>query len=263
MSSQYNITGNSASCQRLYGKRCKGTAILRINQPLPFLFSDEMTDYVAFFCNFGVEYNFDVMRTFRFLLLSACCGWSVVTFAQRYELEEVKAGRYEVTNRLDARPDSGAVRVGKMADIGLCNIGGLRSTMPKGKVTYGDVLEIAPFENRLCILSLDGRKLTELMEQIAAVGGEGISGARLVITGDGRLLRAEVGGKPIDPNGIYVISTLDYLAEGNDKMYALKDNLSKKVTNIAVRDLIMESIRRTAAQGDKITARMEGRIVKQ
>ena len=48
--------------------------------------------------------------------------------------------------------------------------------MPKGKVTYGDVLEIAPFENRLCILSLDGRKLTELMEQIAAVGGEGISG---------------------------------------------------------------------------------------
>ena len=67
-----------------------------------------MTDYVAFFCNFGVEYNFDVMRTFRFLLLSACCGWSVVTFAQRYELEEVKAGRYEVTNRLDARPDSGA-----------------------------------------------------------------------------------------------------------------------------------------------------------
>ena len=74
---------------------------------------------------------------------------------------------------------------------------------------------------------------------------------------------ADVGGKPIDPNGIYVISTLDYLAEGNDKMYALKDNLSKKVTNIAVRDLIMESIRRTAAQGDKITARMEGRIVKQ
>ena len=310
MSSQYNITGNSASCQRLYGKRCKGTALLRINQPLPFLFSDEMTDYVAFFCNFGVEYNFDVMRTFRFLLLSACCGWSVATFAQRYELEEVKAGRYEVTNRLDARPDSGAVRVvapyrhavdsmmspvlgesevamradrpesllsnfvadvlregslrvGKMADIGLCNIGGLRSTMPKGKVTYGDVLEIAPFENCLCILPLDGRKLTELMEQIAAVGGEGISGARLVITGDGRLLRAEGGGKPIDPNGIYVISTLDYLAEGNDKMYALKDNLSKKVTNIAVRDLIMESIRRTAAQGDKITARMEGRIVKQ
>ena len=75
-----------------------------------------------------------------------------------------------------------ALRGGMMADFGLCNIGGLRSTMPKGKVTYGDVLEIATFENCLCILSLDGRKLTELMEQLAAVGGEGISGARLVIS---------------------------------------------------------------------------------
>lgn len=263
-----------------------------------------------FFVNLAVEYKPNMMRTFRILFLYVCCGWSAATFAQRYELGDVKAGRYEVTRRLDANPDSGALRVvapyrhavdsmmspvlgesevamradrpesllsnfvadvlregslrvGKMADIGLCNIGGLRSTMPKGKVTYGDVLEIAPFENHLCILSLDGRKLTELMEQIAAVGGEGISGARLVITADGRLLSAEVGGKPIDPNGIYVISTLDYLAEGNDKMYALKNNLSKNVTDIAVRDLIMESIRRTAAQGDKITARMEGRIVKQ
>ncbi len=156
-----------------------------------------------------------------------------------------------------------SIRVGKKADIGLCNMGGLRSTMPKGTVTYGDVLEIAPFENRLCVLALSGEKLEELMGQIAAVGGEGISGARLVITADGRLLTAEVGGKPIAPHGIYTIATLDYLAEGNDRLYALKDNLSKNVTNIKVRDLIVETIRRAAAQGRKVSAQMEGRIVKQ
>ena len=156
-----------------------------------------------------------------------------------------------------------SVRAGKKADIGLCNIGGLRSTMPKGIVTYGDVLEIAPFENHLCVLSLSGKKMKELMEQIAAVGGEGISGAHLVITTDGRLLTAEVGGKPIAPHGIYTIATLDYLAEGNDRLYALKDNLSKNVTNIKVRDLIVETIRRAAAQGRKVSAQMEGRIVKQ
>ncbi len=250
------------------------------------------------------------MGTFRFFLLAAFCGWATATFAQRYELRGVKAGRYEVTGLLDANPDSGAVRVaapyrhavdsmmspvlgesetamradrpesllsnfvadvlreasirvGKMADIGLCNVGGLRSTMPEGKVTYGDVLEIAPFENHLCVLSLDGRKLAELMEQIAAAGGEGISGAKLVITGDGRLLHAEVGGRPIKPDSIYTVSTLDYLAEGNDRMYALKDNLTKNATKMAVRDLIMEAIRREAAQGRKITARIEGRIVVQ
>ena len=102
-----------------------------------------------------------------------------------------------------------SVRVGKKADIGLCNMGGLRSTMPKGPVTYGHILEISPFENKLCILALKGNKLLELMEQIAAVGGEGVSrGVKLVITKDGRLLNAEINGKPIDPNGIYVISTL-------------------------------------------------------
>ncbi len=156
-----------------------------------------------------------------------------------------------------------SARIGKKADIGLCNIGGLRSTMPKGKVTYGDVLEIAPFENHLCIVSLTGSRLTELMEQIAAVGGEGISGARLVITQEGQLLNAEVNGRPISPQAIYTIATLDYLAEGNDKMYALKKHLTKNTSKIAVRDLIMEAIRRADAQGRKVTAQIEGRIVKQ
>ncbi|MCD8319106.1 MAG: 5'-nucleotidase C-terminal domain-containing protein [Paraprevotella sp.] len=250
------------------------------------------------------------MRILKTLVLSACFGWPAFGFAQHYELAGVKAGRYEVTNKLDAHPDSDAlrivapyrhavdsimspvlgesevamsagrpesllsnfvadvlressVRIGKKADIGLCNIGGLRSNMPKGKVTYGDVLEIAPFENCFCVLALDGRKLAKLMEQIAAVGGEGISGANLVITSDGRLLSAKVGGNPIDPKRIYLIATLDYLSEGNDRMYALKDHLSIKNTKITVRDLIMEYIRRQHEQGKKITEKIEGRIVKQ
>ena len=183
-------------------------------------------------------------------------------------------GESEVAMRAD-RPESllsnfvadvlrdASVRVGKRADIGLCNIGGLRSAMPKGKVTYGDVLEIAPFENRLCVLTLTGSKLKELMDQIAAVGGEGVSGVRMAITMDGRLLTVEVNGKPIEEHALYTIATLDYLAEGNDRMYALKDNVYKAETKIAVRDLIVEAILRAQAEGRKVTAKMEGRITKQ
>ena len=157
-----------------------------------------------------------------------------------------------------------SVRVGKKADIGLCNMGGLRRTMPKGPVTYGHILEISPFENKLCILALKGNKLQELMEQIAAVGGEGVSrGVKLVITKDGRLLNAEINGKPIDPNGIYVISTLDYLSEGNDRLYALKDHLFKKETDFKVRDLLMEAVMYSQSAGRKVTAKVEGRITKQ
>lgn len=242
-----------------------------------------------------------------FLLL---CMVSGTVWAQK-TVRLVEAGRYEMTKKWDAAPDSAAwrivapyrkavdsimspvlgesevymwvdrpesplsnfvadvlldasVRVGKKADIGLCNMGGLRSTMPKGPVTYGHILEISPFENKLCILALKGNKLQELMEQIAAVGGEGVSrGVKLVITKDGRLLNAEINGKPIDPNGIYVISTLDYLSEGNDRLYALKDHLFKKETDFKVRDLLMEAVMYSQSAGRKVTAKVEGRITKQ
>lgn len=153
-----------------------------------------------------------------------------------------------------------SVRYGRKADMGLCNMGGLRSAMPKGKVTRGDVLAIAPFENMFCVLSLRGADLQTLMEQIAAVGGEGVSGVRLEITPDGNLIRASVDGKPINPEKIYTVATLDYLAEGNDKMEALRNAVSRQLTTRPVRDVLIDYIVEQDKQGRRLTARMEGRI---
>ncbi len=153
-----------------------------------------------------------------------------------------------------------SVRYGRKADMGLCNMGGLRSALPKGKVTKGDILAIAPFENMFCVLSLRGADLQILMEQIASVGGEGVSGVRLEISPDDKLLRAAVGGKPINPEKIYTIATLDYLAEGNDKMEALKKAVSRQSTTRPVRDILMDYIVEQEKLGRKLTARMEGRI---
>lgn len=153
-----------------------------------------------------------------------------------------------------------SVRYGRKADMGLCNMGGLRSAMPKGKVTRGDVLAIAPFENMFCVLSLRGADLQTLMEQIAAVGGEGVSGVRLEITPDGNLIRASVDGKPINPEKIYTVATLDYLAEGNDKMEALRNAVSRQLTTRPVRDVLIDYIVEQDKQGRRLTARLEGRI---
>lgn len=150
---------------------------------------------------------------------------------------------------------------GCKADIGLCNMGGLRSSMPKGIITYGDVLEIAPFENRLCVVTLRGDKLIELMEQIAAVGGEGISGIQLVISKSGILISANIDGHPINKGRLYSIATLDYLAEGNDRMYALRDHEGIVKTEYAVRDVLIDYIRDESAQGRKIESKIEGRIL--
>ena len=153
-----------------------------------------------------------------------------------------------------------SVRYGRKADMGLCNMGGLRSALPKGNVTKGDILAVAPFENLFCVLSMRGTDLLTLMEQIASVGGEGVSGVRLEITPDGKLLRASVGGKPVNPEKIYTVATLDYLAEGNDKMEALRNAVSRQNTTLPVRDVLMEYITEQNKQGKKLTARLEGRI---
>lgn len=153
-----------------------------------------------------------------------------------------------------------AHRVGVKADIGLCNMGGLRSAMPAGNVTRGDILAIAPFENRLCVLTLSGKDLLTLCEQIAGVHGEGVSGLKLEITPDGKLLRARVNGKPIRPDKRYTVATLDYLAAGNDKMLALKNAVDRRDTRLPVRDVLMDFIRQEQAKGRKLKSKMEGRV---
>lgn len=69
--------------------------------------------------------------------------------------------------------------------------------MPEGDITYGNIYEITPFENTLCIVTMNGALLRELFENIAAVHGEGLSGACLEISGDGKLLDATVAGKKL------------------------------------------------------------------
>lgn len=150
---------------------------------------------------------------------------------------------------------------GKPAQLAVCNIGGIRSALPKGSVTVGDILEIAPFENMYCVVTLRGKKLLELFEQIASVRGEGLSGARLVIDDRGNLLEATVGGKPVDEKALYRVATLDYLAQGNDKLEAFKDASSVETTTLPVRDVYMSYIKEKTRKGEKLDSKIEGRII--
>lgn len=78
-------------------------------------------------------------------------------------------------------------QTGEHIDFGMYNIGGIRASLPAGKVTYGDILNVAPFENHITYLTLSGSKVQELFQQVASVGGEGVShSVRLVITKDGQ-----------------------------------------------------------------------------
>lgn len=150
-------------------------------------------------------------------------------------------------------------------DFAVYNMGGIRAALSKGKVTYGDVLDVAPFENKICFLTLSGDKVLELFSQIAMRGGEGVSkGVQLVITKDGQLLSARVNGKEIDPQASYRITTIDYLAQGNDGMPAFKsgtDLNSPKDDKNNARYVITDYFREMMKAGKAVDAKVEGRII--
>ena len=149
---------------------------------------------------------------------------------------------------------------GRHIDVGLSNMGGLRSVMPDGEVNVGHIYEIAPFENYLSLLTLRGDALTELCRNIVSSGGEAISGLTLVASADRQLLSAKVGGEEIVADREYTVATSNYLADGNDKMLALKRALKREDTKIPLRDLFMDAIRARTARGEKVKAQVEGRI---
>ena len=60
-------------------------------------------------------------------------------------------------------------------DFGIYNIGGMRAALAKGKITIGDVFEVAPFENKVCFVTLTGEMVLQLMQQIVSQRGEGVS----------------------------------------------------------------------------------------
>jgi 2',3'-cyclic-nucleotide 2'-phosphodiesterase (5'-nucleotidase family) len=145
-------------------------------------------------------------------------------------------------------------------DIALTNKGGLRSNIAAGTITFGDVYNVFTFENRLAFLTLNGEQLTQLCKEIAKVGGEAISGMRLVITPNGELVGATVGGKAIKPQATYRIATLDYLSQGNDNLTTLAQGTDFEITKHLLRDLMVEYVNRQTAKGKKISAACDGRI---
>ena len=147
------------------------------------------------------------------------------------------------------------------------NMGGIRSDLYKGDVTYEHILSVAPFENKICFITLTGELVMKLFEQIARRGGEGVSkGVELVISKSDagyRLVSARLHGQEIDPAAEYRVVTLDYLQEGNDGMTALsvgKDVVKPQDPNNCSRFLIMNYFQDKHARGEIVDAQVEGRI---
>ncbi len=122
------------------------------------------------------------------------------------------------------------------AEIAMVNGGGVRTNIGKGDVTYGDIIEVFPFENQVCVIEATGQQILDALEwgvrelpdesggflHVAGMTFEadvsvpdpcledeagmcsGFKGAR-------RVKNAEVDGVPLDPEKTYTVSGTDYV----------------------------------------------------
>jgi 2',3'-cyclic-nucleotide 2'-phosphodiesterase (5'-nucleotidase family) len=143
-------------------------------------------------------------------------------------------------------------------DAFITNTGGLRSVMPKGPVSKGDIFELLPFENELVILTLTGRQMKELFKIMAEKKNICEAGMQLVLSRKGELQSGTIGGKAFEESVSYKILTSDYLANGGDNMSFLVGS-PRKLLNIKLRDAMIEYL--VANKEKTIKGNKDGRVV--
>ncbi len=108
-------------------------------------------------------------------------------------------------------------------DFAIINKGGLRRAFPKGDITEGMIITMMPFYNYITVLDISGRDLKEAFDVMAGDGGNGVSGNVAVRYDKARsdAYDITIDGKQLDPDRIYRVATIDYLAKGGDYMTSL------------------------------------------
>lgn len=159
----------------------------------------------------------------------------------------------------------GANLYGEKVSFAVYNMGGIRASFPQGAINVGHVVDVAPFENKICFLTLTGAQVEELFGQMARRGGEGVSqGVRLVLESNGRLKSALLHGKKIEPQANYRIATIDYLAQGNDGLRVFKQAtqlVAPQDKDSNARNIIIGYFKDKTLKGQQVDAVVEGRIV--
>ena len=158
------------------------------------------------------------------------------------------------------------------ADIAFVNGGGIRVSIEKGDITYGDIIAVHPFGNMLTVIEVSGQQILDALEWGAkAVPGENggfiqVSGLTyeidatidspcveddnsmfVKIKGKRRVSNVMVGDKPIDPKAKYTLAGHDYMLLGHGDGFTMFDGATVlqdrvKIDNQVLIDYITDTL---------------------
>ncbi|HOH98620.1 MAG TPA: bifunctional UDP-sugar hydrolase/5'-nucleotidase [Candidatus Cloacimonadota bacterium] len=178
------------------------------------------------------------------------------------------AGVYLSRTNVDAQSLMGntivdAMRYRTGADFAFMNLGGVRSDIKSGPVTYRNIFDVMPFDNMVVTFQCTGEFLRRIIETRVEGGRHGmvVSGVNVVYSKKrpnfDRVTTLRIGGQPWDPNKIYTCVTTDFLMQGNAGLTLLTSVPESDITFLQVnlRDAIVHYFKNNSPIRTKIDDR--------
>ncbi|MDD4310350.1 MAG: bifunctional UDP-sugar hydrolase/5'-nucleotidase [Candidatus Cloacimonetes bacterium] len=178
------------------------------------------------------------------------------------------AGVYLSRTNVDAQSLMGntivdAMRTEVGADFGFMNLGGVRSDIKSGPVTYRNVFDVMPFDNMVVSFKCNGEFLRKVIETRVEGGRHGmiVSGGKVIYSKKQkdfeRVTSLEIAGEPWDPNRIYTVATTDFLMQGNAGLNILIQVPETDITyhQVNLRDAIVNYFKKNSPIRTKIDDR--------
>jgi 5'-nucleotidase / UDP-sugar diphosphatase len=159
---------------------------------------------------------------------------------------------------------SDVLRQAAKADIAFQNGGGLRTSIPAGPITMGNLYEVMPFDNTLVTMDLTGEQVVQVLNH--GINGKAgmvqYSGLKLVIDSSrpygSQLLEVRLSdGALLDLTATYRIVTNDFMAAGGDEFTMLKQGRHMTDTFIPLRDTLAEAIKKAGTLNIKLDDRLQ------
>lgn len=149
------------------------------------------------------------------------------------------------------------------ADFSFLNLGGIRGEINMGPITYRDVFNVMPFDNQIVLMEINGAFVKEIIEFRVSGGRHGLRVAGVNVEYSkkrknfDRVTKLLIGGKPLDPEKIYRVTTTDFLLQGNAGLSMLTKVSEDKITRyeMNLRDAIVDYIRKNSPVTTKIDNR--------
>jgi len=134
--------------------------------------------------------------------------------------------------------------------VAIMNNGGIRRSLPAGRVTYGDLFQLQPFGNTLVRMRVTGRTLRRALEHALEADGphahvSGITVCYAPDAPDGRRIRSIVldGHGPVRPDSVYSLTANNFMATGGAGFSMLEDARSTTSTGIVDLDALVRYLR--------------------